>query len=784
MKMKRLLAALLSACMVASSAPAALAADADAPMKRGAVCATLLAAADSYNPGIQQEDVMHGDENGNLNVEATVTRAEALVMLSRAFGKLPTPVGDAARKAYPAQNFTDVPFWAETELQNVFDAGIIAGTSATTLSPNAPVTGKQLDLLIDRVYALFGSNLKDDFYATINKEWLDASTLKPGTQMSGTLYDLMLDTEPLTALIDKAVKNPVNEDERRIAALYHNILDWDARNAAGLTPIQPYLDAVDATQTLDELMAVKHKIAEELGSDYLIGFGLSGDAKDSTRYTVAFSTFSPSLTKEIYAEDGGSKKDAYLAYLQQVLEIAGQDAASAKADAARFWAMEKALSPHRLDQQEYGDIDKIYNVYTMDQLKALFPQVDLDAVYADSGLAASEQIIVADTKLLETTAAYFDDAHVEDLKLMLRTALLMNYGGYLSRDFWDASDAYQAAFLGTEGTQTDEEVATQIVQSTLADELGHLYAKAYFSPKAKADVEDMVRDFISIYKEKIQALDWMSDATKKKAIEKLDSMGVKVGYPDDGAWNDLLKGVTLKTKAAGGSYFDNMITIAKANKQLLIDWQSKPVDKGLWAMSPFTVNACYVPTNNEIVFPAGILQAPMYDVNASREENLGGIGYIIAHEITHAFDNNGAKFDKNGNATDWWTAEDYAAFQKLCNQAVAFYEGVEAAPGIACNGTLTLSENIADLGAASCILETAKREKNPDLETLFRTMARTWASTMPRATAEYYAQIDVHAPDKLRGSRVLQSLDAFYETFDIQEGDGMWLAPENRVHIW
>ena len=201
-------------------------------------------------------------------------------------------------------------------------------------------------------------------------------------------------------------------------------------------------------------------------------------------------------------------------------------------------------------------------------------------------------------------------------------------------------------------------------------------------------------------------------------------------------------------------------------------------------MAAYTVNACYVPANNEIVFPAGILQAPLYDVNASREQNLGGIGYVIAHEITHAFDNNGAKFDKNGNAADWWTEEDYAAFQRLCDEVVAYYDGVEAAPGISCSGALTLSENIADLGAAQCILEAAQREDNPDLETLFRSVANTWCSTMPRDTAAYYATLDVHAPDKLRVNRVLQSLDEFYTTFEITEGDGMWLAPENRVSIW
>ncbi|MDO4270071.1 MAG: M13-type metalloendopeptidase [Eubacteriales bacterium] len=784
MNVKRLLAAALSAATLLSTLPAALAADTSEPARRGEVCAALVQAADDYNPGVTAADVMHGDPDGNLRENDPVTRAEALVMLQRAFGELPSPVGDNARKGYPASNFTDIPNWAKSELKSVFEAGIVAGTSATAFSPDESVTMNQLNKFINRTYALLGSNLKDDFYAAVNKDWLDSSTLKPGAPQSGTLYDLMFDTAPLTELIDKAVSNPRNEDERRIAALYNNILDWDARNAAGLAPIQPYLDALENVRTLDELLAVRHQLSEELASSVLLGFGLSSDAKDSTKYTVSFSTFFPSMTKDLYAQDAGDKKEAYLAYVRRVLEIAGQDSESAKADADRLWAMEKALSPSRLDQQEYADVDKIYNPYTMDELKALFPHVDLDAVYADSGLAPSDKILVSDKGLMQATAAYFDDAHVEDLKIMTRVSLLISYGGYLSRDFWDASDAFQQAFLGTEGTTTDEEAATQIVQGTLADELGHLYAAAYFSPEAKADVLDMVHDFIAIYKERIQKLDWMSDATKKKAIEKLDTMGVKVGYPDDGEWNDLLKGVTLKTKAEGGSYFDNMVTIAKANKQLLIDWQKKPVNKGLWAMSPFTVNACYVSNNNEICFPAGILQSPMYDVNASREENLGGIGYVIAHEITHAFDNNGAKYDKNGNAADWWTQEDYAAFQQLCNQAIAYYDGVEAAPGITCNGTLTLSENIADLGAASCILEAAQREANPDLETMFRAMARTWASTMPRETAEYYAQIDLHAPDKLRGSRVLQSLDEFYEVFGIQPGDGMYMAPEQRISIW
>lgn len=784
MKAKQILASALAAAALLASLPAALAADSELPAARGAVCAALVAAADDYNPGVTAADVMHGDPDGNLRENDPVTRAEALVMLQRAFGGLPAPQGDNARKGYPASNFTDVPAWAQEELADVFAAGIVAGTSSTTFSPDENVTMEQLDKFIHRTYTLFGSNLKDDFYASVNKDWLDSSVIPAGQSSTGTLYEKMYDTEPLNTLIERTVANPVGEDAQRIAALYTNILDWDARNTAGIEPIRPYLEAAEAAQSVDEVMAVKKQIAKNLAGNALVGFTLSADAKDSTRYTVGFAAFSPSLSKDVYA-NGGSQKDAYLTYIQTLFEIGGADEASAAADAQRIWEMEKELSTHALDRQDYGNVDKTYNVYTMDELKALYPTLDLDDIYAQSGLARSDdQIVVSDVGLLEASPKYFTEEHLADLKAYLRLTILAGYGGMLSQDFQDASDAYQEAFLGISGTLSDEAVATQLVQQYLSDELGRLYAAEYFSEEAKADVEDMVYDFIDIYEDRIRSLDWMSDATKAKAIEKLGALGVKVGYPDEGKWNDYFKGVTLKTADEGGSYFDNVITLLKAQQQMLIEWQGQPVNKDLWPMAAYTVNACYVPSSNEIVFPAGILQAPLYDVNASREENLGGIGYVIAHEITHAFDNNGAKYDKNGNAADWWTAEDYAAFQQLCDEVTAFYDGVEAAPGITCSGALTLSENIADLGAAQCILEAAQRETNPDLEAMFRAMANTWCSTMPRETAAYYTTVDVHAPDKLRANRVLQTLDAFYTTFGITEGDGMWIAPEDRVAIW
>ena len=360
--------------------------------------------------------------------------------------------------------------------------------------------------------------------------------------------------------------------------------------------------------------------------------------------------------------------------------------------------------------------------------------------------------------------------------------MLSNFGGLLNREFTDAAEAYNAALMGVEGSLTDEENAAQEVQQYLADYLGQAYVEKYFSAEAKADVEAMIDEMLDVYAQRIQALDWMSETTKAKAVEKLEAITVNVGYPDE--WDDLFDDVDILSAEEGGSYFDNILAMSKATLAEMAAEQDEPVDRGQWAMSAYTVNAYYSPQNNSINFPAGILQAPLYDVDADRTENLGGIGYVIAHEITHAFDNNGATFDAQGNQSDWWTEEDYAAFQALCEKVVAFYDGVEAAPGIACNGALTISENVADLGALACITQIESEEEEPDYATLYRTAARTWRGTASRETRAYLALADVHAPDKLRGCRALQSLDEFYDAFGIQPGDGMYLPEEARVQIW
>ena len=532
------------------------------------------------------------------------------------------------------------------------------------------MSAEALSTLLRRAYAAKGTNLRDDYYAAVNKSWLDGSGIPAGLPINGPFYGLSLTVnEQIAALIREidAHEQTPGTAEAKIKALYDCVMDAEGRERAGVAPIQKYLDAIENAKTLGEL-------------------------------------------------------------------------------------------------------------------KTLLPNVDLDAVLTASGIENAERIMVSDVGALKAAAALYDDAHLALLKTAARLALLQSVATSLNQGFMDAYFDFVLGYYGVDARQSNEQIAEQQVQALLADYLSRAYVDEYFSAKAKSDVEEMIGEFIAIYKERILAQDWMSAETKAKAVKKLDTMGVKVGYPD--SWESCLDRAEIKSPAEGGSFFSNVIAIQMAMKQDVLAHQNDAPDKSEWIMTPFTVNACYNPSANDITFPAAILQSPLYNVNASREENLGGIGYIIAHEITHAFDNNGAKFDENGSAADWWTAEDYAAFQQKCQAVAEWYDGQEVYPGIACSGVLTISENVADLGAAKCIVAAAKKLDRPDLDKLFRAVANTWASTTSRQMREHLAVTDVHAPDKLRCNRVLQTLPEFYTTYGIRPGDGMWTAPETRVSVW
>lgn len=780
MNVKRIIAAGIAAAMLLTNAAFA----SDMYATRGEVADMLLSAADDYNKDIKRSDIIKGyGGDGELHEDWNINRAEALVMLSRAFGELPKLSGHNARIALKSGDFADIPDWAVTELKPVLDAGIAAGTEQWTFSPYDDVTKEQMELFIKRVYSLFGTNEKDDFYAAVNKDILEKLELKPGRINAGTLYDLQDSSmEEVNEIISEVIEKggEKGSKEQKIADFYKNILDKESRNKIGISPIKPYLEKIDAAKDTKELADIQTELINKLYLAPFAAFSITTDFKDNTKYIMYFKTAEPYLTKDFYLNGTDEQKAMYLKYLKNVVRIAEEDITDEQIE--KFYDFEKALAEKMPNPEDSNNVDKFYNIYTFDEVQALFPSIDLNDVLDSLGLEKENEILVMDEEITKEFAKCFTDENIEILKNWAKLSIILGYGGALNTEFIDAANTFNREFLGISGEYSDEERAVINIANTMPDYIGEIYAEKYFTEEAKQNVLKMVEDIVSVYKDRIKNLDWMSDETKERAINKLNKMGVKIGYPDE--WDTYLDDVDIKSAADGGSYFDNVLEIAKASMKNLSELQGTTPDKTVWAMYPYTVNACYSATDNDITFPAAILQPPMYDVNASYEENLGAIGYIIAHEITHAFDNNGAKFDENGNAADWWTKEDYAEFEKRCEKMVYFYDRQEGIPGVPMNGRQTLSENVADQGAVQCVTEVASKLENPDYKKLYHSMAKAWASTKTREYAKYAAGIDVHSEDKLRVNRVVVNCDEFYKAFDITEKDGMWVAPAERVKIW
>ncbi|MNJ45744.1 Neutral endopeptidase [compost metagenome] len=397
-------------------------------------------------------------------------------------------------------------------------------------------------------------------------------------------------------------------------------------------------------------------------------------------------------------------------------------------------------------------------------------------------LGSVDKLIVMDKGQATKLSELMTDKHVDDFRNYMQAILLINTSSILDESLQQALNEFQANLLGVQGQKTQDEIATQLTQNVMSEYLGQMFVERHFSAEAKQDVEKMVKEFIGVYKERLKAVDWMSEATKEKAILKLDKMKYKIGYPDK--WSDSLKDVSIVSIKDGGSLFDNFVALRKATWKSAVATVGKPVDKNAWNLSVYTVNAYYNALNNEIVFPAGILQAPFYDINAKHETNLGAIGMVIAHEISHAFDNLGSSYDENGNAVNWWTPEDYKKFQEKTDKVIAYYNGLEIIPGVYNNGNLTVSENIADLGGMATSLQVLSQAKNPDYKAYFEGYATIWRTTMSKEVAVYFSNNDTHSANKVRVNRTVASFKEFYDTYGITEKDTMYVAPEQRVSIW
>jgi len=782
---KKFLALLMAIIMVLSVSLSAYADEKAVPATRGEIVKQLLLAADDYQPAIIKESIIRGSNNGDLRENEPAKKVEALVMLSRAFGELPTPVGNDLRSGAFGAEFSDVPAWAKKDIDNLAKAGLLIGNPDGTLGVNETITIDEFQSWIARVWALKGTNLKDDFYESINKEWLNKSTLAAGEIMGGGFIELQKQNdEKIKKIVEelKGKQHTTGTKEQKIADFYLTALDSTNRNKQGIEPIQKYLKAIDEAKTLDELVQADLNMEKELGLMALFGFTITNDARNSNEYALYYSGLSVGLDKSSFVTEEPRAKNAYLQFITKILVASGEDENIAIKHAEDIYKMEKSLSEVSLEPHEAGDVNKYYNPYTVDQFDNLFKTVDMKHVFKSFNIGEIDKVIVLDVRQAEKGAELLTDSNLDVLKAYAKLRLLGATGGFLSDEFRDASNEFEATLYGVTGKKTDEEIAFAMTQSSMSGYLEQMFAETYFSPEAKKNVEDMVAKLIATYKDRIISLDWMSDTTKAKAIKKLDTMIVKIGYPDK--WDTTLDKVNIKTYHEGGSLLSNVLAVNNAYINDMKANLGKPVDRTKWAASVYTVNAFYHPFNNDITFPAGILQAPFYDINAKPEANYGAIGMVIGHEISHAFDNNGAAFDEFGNANNWWTEDDLIKFSEKLDNMVDFFDGVEIIPGVVNNGLLTLSENIADLGGMAASLQVVSEMSNPDYKAFFESNAIMWKSTTTREFADYLTKIDVHSANKIRVNRTIVNFQQFYDTYGIKNGDGMYVAPEHRVSIW
>lgn len=714
-----------------------------------------------------------------LDPKRNVTRLEFAMFLSRSIRELPN-LGDN-------QVFNDVPYSAAGDVSRLVKAGLFSGYGNGSFGSNDYLTNEQMKAVLERVKALRNTNLKDDFYYSINYEWLNNTKLPAGYPGFGSFDEVSLtNDEKLKEIAHEVYKNKdTYEDgtiEQKLADFYSSVLDIENRNKQGIEPIQKYLDKFDQVKTAQELLDYTAEFENETGINPLFSFSPSPDLLDSNRYSLYGQGLATGLNSAYLLSGDPNIKSMYEGFIAQMLMASGIDQENAMIQAQNVYAFETLLAENTLSNEQASKIENRYNPMTKEDLAKAFTKVNLKKYMADLGYDSIENLIILDTKLMAKTGELICDENIDILKSYVRTRLVMSTASLLSKELQDAIAEFNAVFLGLSSTMSDEDIAFSLLSSVMSGYLGRVYVEKYFSPEAKADVESMVKEIIETYKKRIERLDWMGENTKAAAIKNLDTMSIKIGYPD--TWNDPYKEINLRNYEDGGSLLGNIFAITSAQAKDMKTLLDKPVDKSGWLMPPQTVNAYYNALSNEIVFPAGILQAPFYDVNASREQNLGGIGAIIAHEITHAFDHNGAQFDENGNMNNWWTEEDYQTFQQKTKAVAELYNGLEIAPNAVVNGNLTLSENVADIGGLACVLEIMKGIPDADYKAFFESNGCIWRYTATPKMYQLLVQQDTHSPHKLRSNMVIRNFQEFYDTYEIQPDDGMYLAPEHRVSVW
>ena len=625
---------------------------------------------------------------------------------------------------------------------------------------------------------------QDDLYEYVNGEWLKTAVIPDDRPMVGGFSQLDMEVEELMmkemSAFEKGEKSSDILGVADAIRLYRLVKDVNKRNELDAEPVLPILSIVDSLGCVNCLNKNAYQLAMK-GVDLPFNFMVDtdmGDARSNSFIIMGPTTILPD-TAYYGTENGEALLKVYAENARKALghtKLSAEDIDAFVEDTLAFDAL---VAKKVKSAVEWADYVNNHNPMSVDEVSEYLKPFDfrkfLSDIYGDK---LPTTVDVYDPKAIKEFNGYYSKENFKLYKHWAYVKKLLAASKYLSEELHSISTAYRRAITGVAKDPVIEKEAYQVTSSVFAEPIGVYYGRTYFGEEAKADVVSLVKKIIATYQRRVAENKFLAEETKKKAILKLSTINIKMGYPD--GVRDIYKQLTVDEN---DSYYDAM---TKLNEVLLkenLGKLHKEVDRNEWLMPGHMVNACYDPQRNDITFPAGILQKPFYSIKQTVSENLGGIGAVIAHEVSHAFDNNGAHFDENGNIFNWWTEEDFKAFDEKTKAMIKQWDGIKFCNDVV-NGELVVSENIADNGGLAVALDIMHQIEGTDFKLFFENWAKVWCSKAKEEFTLYLLKNDVHSPSKLRCNIAIRNFDEWYETFDVKEGDGLYLPKEERIIVW
>jgi putative endopeptidase len=647
---------------------------------------------------------------------------------------------------------------------------------------------------IDR--ATFDTSVKpgENFFQYVNGGWIQRNPIPSAYSTWGVPEQLYCErVVALNEIVEGLDKQtgPLDPDCRKLRDFYKTATNQTQLEAAWAAPLAPRLERIAKIKSREELIAELARF-HLVTNPALFQFSVEPDQKQSTRYAIYLNQGGLGLPdRDFYlgkTKDSQRIRDEYSNHVATLLRLLGDSRQAAKSGANAVLRIETRLAEASQTPVQLRDREANYNKITLKELARLTPHIDWNLYWRTIDAGHPADVIVGRPEFFARADQLIESVPIDEWRTYLRWHLVHSMAPYLSRAFEDESFRFYVGVLrGANTTQRGAKPAVDAINQWMGDALGRLYVEKHFTPAAKERMEHLVKNLLAAYRERIQSRDWMSPETKQHALGKLAAMTVKIGYPDK--WRDY-SALDIQLD----SYVENVLRAQAFEMRRRITWLDKPVDRTEWLRSPATIGAYYRATMNEIVFPAGVLQPPLFDPSADDAVNYGAIGTMIGHEITHGFDDQGSRFDADGNLNNWWTSEDRARFRAKSDKLIQQYDACLVVDDLHINGRLTLGENLADLGGVA--IAYAAYQKSLDgrpapvidgftgPQRFFIGFAQVWRSTTRDAELRLNLRIDPHSPLQFRATVPLSNVAAFYDAFDVKPGDAMYRKPQDRVEVW